>query len=146
MNLFDYRIIDFDNYDGDSFDLKLDLGFHLFVFRQCRLHGIDTPELRGGTALSKQAGYLARDWSRKWVEYAINDEGAVFRSLNYTGKYGRPLGDIVRVADEVSLVQTLIEQRLGVPYFGQSKSAIAGLHEQNFKYLVDEGVLIKDGA
>ena len=142
MSEYSFPILAFDNYDGDSFDLKLDLGFNLFLFRQCRLHGVDTPELRGGTDLSKAAGRLARDVARLWVQEAIDRQGgAVFRSLNYSGKYGRPLGDIVRIEDGKSLVQTLIERRLGVPYHGQAKAAVAELHLNNQVYLESRGML-----
>ena len=46
-----YRIRDFENYDGDSFDLSLDLGFEIVVHKGCRLMGVDTPELRGGESV-----------------------------------------------------------------------------------------------
>ena len=141
MTAYNFPILDFDNYDGDSFDLKLDLGFNLFLFRQCRLHGVDTPELRGGTDLSKAAGRLARDEARAWVQAAVENGGAVFSSRAYTGKYGRPLGDVVRVRDGVSLVETLIERRLGVPYHGQAKAKIADQHAENLGHLLATGQL-----
>lgn len=56
-----FKILEFSNYDGDSFDLTLDLGFNLVIHRKCRLEGADTPELRDKRPDYKAAAYLARD-------------------------------------------------------------------------------------
>ena len=45
------------------------------------------------------------------------------------------------MSDGESLVNTLVQKHLGVPYFGQSKKAIAGLHEQNLQRLLGSGAL-----
>ena len=137
-----FKIIEFSNYDGDSFDLTLDLGFDLVIHRKCRLNGVDTPELRGGTELSKAAGRLARDVARKFVEDAIADGGASFSSQSYTGKFGRPLGDIVRHRDDRSLVKWLLRNHYGVRYQGQAKSEVADEHKENFQRLVSKGELV----
>ena len=136
-----FKIIESDNYDGDSFNLTLDLGFNLITHQQCRLFGIDTPELRGGTARSKAAAALARDMARGWVAEAMGYGGAEFASENYTGKYGRPLGDIVRVRDGASLRETLIGERLGVRYNGQAKSEVQDEHEANIEWLEREALI-----
>ena len=136
---FRFNIIDFSNYDGDSFDLTLDLGFDLVIHQKCRLEGIDTPELRGGDERHKAAGYLARDEARRFVKDAMDVGGAVFVSETYRGKFGRPLGDIVRVGDGRSLRDELLERRLGVPYHGQAKSEVAALHLENIERLVEQG-------
>ena len=136
MNLYTYKILAFDNYDGDSFDLTLDLGFDIHIHKKVRIRGIDTPELRGGTKISKAAAKLARDWARTFVK----ESTCHFVSENYTGKFGRPLGDIV--ADNgVSLRGFLIDNNLGVPYAGQAKADIQHLHEANFQILLDRGEL-----
>jgi len=50
------------NYDGDTIRADIDLGFGQWSHNQTfRLYGINTPELRGGTAETKQAGRDAKD-------------------------------------------------------------------------------------
>ena len=137
-----FKIIEFSNYDGDSFDLTLDLGFELVYHQKCRIEGIDTPELRGGTTLTKAAARLARDVAREWVQEAMEDGGAVFFSETYRGKYGRPLGDIERTSDGASMRQHLLDNHLGVPYHGQAKSKVAGEHADNLKFLMDSNKIV----
>ena len=54
----EFKILDFDNYDGDSINLTLDLGFDLVFHISSRVEGIDTPELRGGPTSRKKLA----DW------------------------------------------------------------------------------------
>ena len=137
----EFRILGFENYDGDSFNLTLDLGFDLVHHVSARIEGIDTPELRGGTELSKAAGRLARDTARRFVRDALNTGGAVFLSTSYRGKYGRPLGDIQRGRDGKLLSAMLFDMRLAVPYAGQAKSEVAAAHQKNIEALVESGRL-----
>ena len=139
-----FKIGEFSNYDGDSFDLTLDLGFELVYHQKCRIEGIDTPELRGGTTLSKAAAVLARDVAREWVRKAMEDGGAVFVSETYRGKFGRPLGDIERAKDGASMRQHLLDNHLGVPYHGQAKSKVAGEHAANLQFLLDNDLAAKE--
>lgn len=44
-------------HDGDTIDIKLDLGFDLTVYARCRVFGIDAPELK------TDAGKAARDYA-----------------------------------------------------------------------------------
>lgn len=46
--------------DGDTAILMVDLGFKTFSAVNCRLHGVDSPELHGATKLDGEA---ARDYS-----------------------------------------------------------------------------------
>lgn len=140
INPYIYPIEAFSNYDGDSFDLTLDLGFALVAHHKCRIYGIDTPELRGGTADSKAAGYLARDKAREWVHAAMDRGGAYFCSENYAGKFGRPLGDIVDMQGR-SLRRYLIANGYGVEYHGQAKAEIAAKHDENIAALKKEGLI-----
>ena len=136
---YEYKILESSNYDGDSFDLTIDLGFDIAIHRKCRIYGIDTPELRGGDDRSKAAGRLAKEVARKFVAEAMERGGAVFLSTNYSGKFGRPLGDIQRRIDGVTLTQHLLEQHLAVPYKGEAKSKVAEAHARNIAILVSQG-------
>ena len=135
-----FKIVEFSNYDGDSFDLTLDLGFDLITHQKCRINGIDTPELRGGTDDSKAAGRLAKQEAHDWVKEAVENGDAWFVSEGYKGKFGRPLGDI-QDKNSISMREYLLGKRLGVKYHGQAKSSIAGEHAANIEYLKSAGLI-----
>lgn len=133
-----FKVLDFSNYDGDSFDLTLDLGFDLITHQKCRINGVDTPELRGGTDESKAAARVAKSAALNFVAAGMmQDEEVVFVSQSYRGKFGRPLGDI-EVAG-ASLRAHLIANSYGVPYHGQAKSAVQALHDANLTILKERG-------
>ena len=136
--MYKFKILDFSNYDGDSFDVTLDLGFDLIYHSKVRIQGVDTPELRGGTDLSKAAGHQAKLAATDFVLEAMNCGKAYFLSETYRGKFGRPLGDIVAENGD-SLRAFLIQNRLGVPYHGEAKARIQDQHEANYAYLKSKG-------
>ena len=137
----EFKILDFDNYDGDTFNLTIDLGFELVFHTTTRIEGVDTPELRGGTDESKAAGRLARDEARNFVADAVANGGATFLSTTYRGKYGRPLGDVRRDRDGQLLTGFLLAEHLAVPYQGQSKAAVHAAHADNLLALKRSGRL-----
>ena len=145
MKEYKFRICDSVNYDGDSYNLTLDLGFELVIYRKCRMDGADTPELRSGDAQHRAAGELARVKVEAWIEEGLLSGKAWFVSETYTGKYGRPLGDIHRLLDASNNVESLrsylFKNFLAVPYAGQAKSEVAGLHKANIAALQDKGWL-----
>ena len=125
-----------ENYDGDTVTLSLDLGFLIRYEVDARLHGVDTPELRGGNAILKAAGKYARDEVRHLLEGADN---LVFVCEEWSGKYGRTLGDI-EVAG-TSLRSYLISGRMGVAYDGGSRKALFQEHMKNAEWLQSGGML-----
>ena len=135
-----YKIIEFRNYDGDSFDLTLDLGFNLVIHRPCRLEGADTPELRDRRPDFKAAGYLAKRRAHEWITAAMEAGGAYFLSETYTGKYGRPLGNIVD-SHGAGLRAMLLTEHLAVPYHGQAKSQVEEGHLRNLAELRQRGAI-----
>ena len=140
MRAYVFKIIEFDNYDGDSFDLTLDLGFDLIVHKKVRINGIDTPEMRGGTDQSKQLARTAKTLATQWVKAGVEQGGCWFSSEGYKGKFGRPLGDIVN-PKVGSLREYLLDRRLGVPYHGQAKAAIANEHAAIIKHHIEIGTI-----
>lgn len=81
-------------YDGDTITLVIDLGFDLEYRAKVRLFGINTPEMRGGTAESKAAAQRAKDAAKTW----LNQRKGRVRFVSHEderGKYGRALGDVV---------------------------------------------------
>lgn len=121
-----FRVLTFDNYDGDSFNLELDLGFNLRVYKKCRLYGADTCELRDKRPAYRLLAYKARDMARQWV---LGADEVIFHSERYTGKYGRPLGDLI--LDGESLRQRMLDNRLAVEYDGGNKAALEDAHAAN---------------
>jgi len=103
--------------DGDTVDLDVDLGFYLTASLRFRVLGIDTPELRGGTAESKARAREAKD---RVEELLSCGEG--FPLMIRTRKadsFGRWLAAIYYPADDTlelwrSLAETLIAEGLGV--------------------------------
>lgn len=95
--------------DGDTVDLRVDLGFHLSMLDRFRLAGVDTPE-RGA------AGYLPA------VERvnALAPVGSLVTVRTGKGdKYGRWLATVS--AGGVVVNEALVSEGLAVPYFGGSK-------------------------
>lgn len=50
-----YRADVLDVHDGDTYRLRVDLGFRCAVTIQCRLHGVDSPELSTPEGKAAQA-------------------------------------------------------------------------------------------
>jgi endonuclease YncB( thermonuclease family) len=76
-------------YDGDSITLILPFAGKMYKWR-CRLLGIDTPEIRGGTTATKEKGYAARDVLRDILMDTDNLTSIVV-SCHEFDKYGRVL-------------------------------------------------------
>ena len=125
-----------ENYDGDTFKVELDVGFGSRHYAAVRLAGVDTPELRGGTALTKAAAKLARDEAARFI---LMGREVVFHCAVWSGKYGRPVGEIY--VDGVRLSEHLIARRLGVEYAGGSRAGLQELHRVNAEHLRETGQL-----
>lgn len=105
-----------DAYDGDSLTLIDDLGNNVSFKSKVRLKGLDTPELRGGTPLTKQAAKIVRDYVTLWCK----DEPLISMSLkDDKDKYGRYLIELYK--DGILLNHHLIEIGFARPYFGEKK-------------------------
>ena len=124
------------NYDGDTVSLCIDLGFAMRHHAAVRIDGADTPELRGGTVLTKALAKHARDEVRSFCAEAGQ---IVFRSTVWKGKYGRPIGDLM--VDGKSLAEWLIERRYAVAYDGGSRKPLQFEHQLNAIDLIEEGIL-----
>ena len=113
-------------YDGDSIRLELDLGFCMRSFVAVRLYGVDTPEMRGGTEVTKALAIDARDETERFIRAGSRVD---FLCVEWGGKYGRPIGDII--VDGKSLARHLIDNRLGVEYYGGSRAMLQAKHAEN---------------
>jgi len=105
-------------YDGDTMTVDIDLGFGMIMKKRAlRFYGINTPELRGGTEETKQAGRDARDLVRELVEEA--DQVYIKSYYDKSGKYGRILASVILVDAEghdVNLNELLVAKGHAVEY------------------------------
>lgn len=68
--------------DADTVRLRLSLGWHVYRDENCRIHGVNAPELR--TMLGKQAA--------AWAYAQLPAGTPVMFESRELDKYGRPLG------------------------------------------------------
>ena len=115
--------------DGDTIDVRADLGFDVSLKLRLRFAGINTPESRTRDKEEKKRGLAAKYRLEELVEQA-----ETVRLLSHgTGKYGRVLGELMIEAKSdsiqdindlcedgewISIATLLINESHGVPYFG----------------------------
>lgn len=108
MSLYEYRAELDRAVDGDTVDLRVDLGFRTYKNIRVRLEGVDTAEIYRPS--DDEELELGRE-QKKFVEDFLDAEGdwpLTFNSEGESGKFGRWVGDI-SVNDE-SLVESLTEE------------------------------------
>ena len=128
--------------DGDSIILDIDLGFGLWIHGESiRLFGVDCPECRSRDPEEKAAGLLAK----KFVESCLHVGGTYKLTTKEKGKFGRYLG-VIRLTGEKSINAILVEERLAVAYYGQSKDDIQAAHLENRRFLKEKGFLEGKGV
>lgn len=98
--------------DGDTVDLRVDLGFYASTEQRCRLLFVDTPE-RG------QPGH--REATAFATGYAPPGSTVLIRSEKGADKYGRFLVELARASGERTVNDALVEAGLAKPYFGGTK-------------------------
>ena len=118
--------------DGDTVDMRIDLGFSVWVMERCRLLGIDTPESRTRDMREKKFGKLAthrvKELLQKGSTYTIKTK------FDSKGKFGRTMVDVNLPGGE-TICNLLVSERLAVPYHGENKDEIRKLHEKNWDWL-----------
>ena len=97
--------------DGDTVDLYVDLGFHMYQKTRFRLYGIDTPE-RGNVNWGE-----ATDHAELMAPVGTDVIIEVYKAAD---KYGRWLVNIF--VDDVSVNQSLVAAGLAVDYYGGTKT------------------------
>lgn len=100
--------------DGDTIDVRCDLGFNCFRDVRLRLYGIDTGEIFGSKRGSEEyeRGKAHQAFVRDWFESRDTDGDAwPYRAytLKEPGKYGRWLADVVDQEGD-SLVAALLTE------------------------------------
>lgn len=75
--------------DGDTVDVRIDLGFNMWHKCRVRLMGINAPESRTRDLEEKARGLAAKEWLKNILEASSDD---IEMQSHGEGKYGRVLG------------------------------------------------------
>lgn len=103
-------------YDGDgTYRGTIDLGMKIYLERDMRLYGVDTPELRGE---QYEAGIIVRDLVKELL--LDEPELAITTHKDESGKYGRLLVDI-HIPDVGDLANYLVSLGYAKRYTGGTK-------------------------
>ena len=102
-------------YDGDTITVATIL-FDVAYRFSVRLNGIDTPEMKGGSAREKEMAVLARDDLSKRIMNKI----VTLKNVT-TEKYGRVLADVY--LDGECINEWMIQQGHAKEYHGGHKDA-----------------------
>jgi endonuclease YncB( thermonuclease family) len=79
--------------DGDTYWLRLDVGFRQEILIDCRLDGWDAPEMTKGSDYEKQQAKIARQVASDWLTAALK-VGLWIRTEKDPDDFGRWLGDL----------------------------------------------------
>lgn len=121
--------------DGDTIDVRLDLGFKIYHKARVRLYGIDTPESRTRDKDEKARGLLAKNHILQALEGG--QEVVIQTKLKDSrGKFGRVLG--ILVIDGVDINQQMVDEYLAVAYTGQNKKKVEAQHKKNRAMLIKQ--------
>lgn len=85
--------------DGDTVDLRIDLGFKVFTEQRFRLLGINAPETHSKDPSEKAMGKAAMDYLKSLL--AGEGQLKVVTSLDKQEKYGRFLAVITNGSGEI---------------------------------------------
>lgn len=98
--------------DGDTVDMRVDLGFHMWVETRFRLHGINTPE-RGKPGFNEATMFAE----------GLAPAGAtvLIRTYKSADKYGRWLVSLYNNLDGISLNYALVSSGLASVYMSEGK-------------------------
>lgn len=103
--------------DGDSVYLYIDLGFRTHHHANCRLYGIDAPEIyRPESEEEREAG----EASKTFLENQLNQADEIVVRSEELDKYGRPLATIyARLGDEwANINRRMLEEGYAERYEG----------------------------
>lgn len=95
--------------DGDTFWVRLDVGFRQTILAEIRLWGYDTPELHGSPSLERAAALEAKELTAAWLTKHKDDLWV--RTEPDTDNFGRWLGEVFST-DAAHLGDALREKSL----------------------------------
>ncbi len=92
--------------DGDTIDVRLDLGFHVWTYIRLRLRGVNAPEVRGP---EREAGLRTSAMLRERLPAG----SPISVASHKTGKYGRWIADVEHMGRDIG--ECLLDQGLAKP-------------------------------
>lgn len=105
------------NYDGNSITLNLNWVHQLIGDEiNVQVYGVDIPEIKGKC----EAEEALADEARIWVMFLLMEAENISLMNMQRGKYFRIVADVV--ADGINIKDSLIENGLGVAYYGEKDS------------------------
>lgn len=114
-------------YDGDTVKVVFPLNDKFYKWN-CRLTGIDTPEIRTRCKEEKAYGYKVRDYLREKILNKV-----VMLKCGDFDKYGRLLTEIMCIGEECSVNQWLIQNDYAFSYDGGTKKSWKEHLEENIE-------------
>ena len=97
--------------DGDTVDVRIDLGFKVHFNVRVRMYGINAPESRTRNKEEKIRGLAAKER----LEQLLEDKQVVIKSHG-VGKFGRCLGTLY--VNEKNINAQLINEGHATEYYG----------------------------
>lgn len=106
-----YRVTVLRVIDGDTIDVKIDLGFYVSTQQRLRFARINTPELRSSNEQNRVDAKIAKEWLQdRFIKWG----GDVFIESKKTGKYGRWIAEVW--CGDVNIIDEMLKLQLGEPY------------------------------
>jgi micrococcal nuclease len=113
MSLYTYKAEILNVVDGDTVDVRIDLGLRVYHVTRLRLNGINAPELHSKIKAEVVRAKASRD---RLIELINGKTVTVQTFKDRTEKYGRYLAEIT--LDGTSINQQMITEGLAVSYSG----------------------------
>lgn len=104
-------------HDGDTTTLLISIGMDVYIEKDCRLMGLDAPEVSTKNLLEKSAGNKVQQILSKFI-YQKQFTIFVFEDTNE--KFGRPLIEIE--VDGICINKYLVDNSLAKSYLGDKKT------------------------
>ena len=90
-----YKVVAVERFvDGDTFWLRVDVGFREWVLIDCRLDGYDTAETHMGSDTEKAVGRLAASFTEDWLTGHLASDTVWVQTEKDPDSFGRWLGTV----------------------------------------------------
>tara|TARA_B100000029_G_scaffold470945_1_gene510228 strand:- start:20357 stop:20704 length:348 start_codon:yes stop_codon:yes gene_type:complete len=99
--------------DGDTVDVRIDLGFDEWHKCRVRLMGINAPESRTRDKEEKKRGLAAKEWLSKEIYDAVDP---IELKSHGKGKFGRILGELF--INNININELMVNSGHAVKYDG----------------------------
>lgn len=102
--------------DGDTIDVLIDLGFHIYIKERVRLYGINAPECRTRDLEEKKRGIASKNRLREIIK-SFGKNFIIKTIFDKKGKYGRILGEVYDADKKNCANKILLNEGHAVEYF-----------------------------